>query len=616
MGKRFLYILICCALVVSLTTAASLYVPAYAADLPKYSGGSSLPQPPVSYAESLSLLGIMNGYGTLPDGTVDYGLSDDITRQSVIAMLVRALGHSRECDLNSYDMPFTDVASWATGIVGYAYESGITKGISENLLGADLTITGRDLTALMLRSLGYVSEYTYQETTLFSDSIDLTHGQFGNGASPVTRGEAAEVFYTFMGLEFKGENYTVIQFLVDTGVVEYNTAIAAGYTVSMDSALLSANQVWENFSDKLFTLVPKDIDGVSMPSVTGTYIGDGVGTASLEGIYGAVELTVNGSPLSVLGYDSEKGIIYLEMPKGNSFFSGEITVYEKGEVVYVISEKVAASGRTTDFGTTCVAPAGLPAVTSKGDFIGITTSATTLTDLSFSKEPMTVTELAQLLWPQVFIPPEPEYPRGIDPEKPMVAITYDDGPHLTHTPELLDLLEEYGVVATFFEVGSRLKTMPQFLSRMDEMGCEIGNHSYSHKNFTKLSSDGILNEIESTNAIIREQVGHNASLVRVPGGNVNDTVKSTIAFPIISWCVDTLDWKTLDADKVIKSVKSTEKLDGAIILMHSLYSSTVEASETIIPWLLDQGYQLVTVSELAEYKGYELENGKVYYSFR
>jgi peptidoglycan/xylan/chitin deacetylase (PgdA/CDA1 family) len=197
----------------------------------------------------------------------------------------------------------------------------------------------------------------------------------------------------------------------------------------------------------------------------------------------------------------------------------------------------------------------------------------------------------------------------------MVAVTYDDGPHLTNTPALLALLEKYGVVATFFEVGSRLETMPQFLTQMEELGCEIGNHSYSHSNLTRLSSSGVYQEIEKTNALIRQEVGHDATVVRAPGGNINSTVKSAIDFPLINWSIDTQDWKYRSSSHVISVIKNAGNLDGDVILMHSLYSSTVEASETIIPWLIEQGYQLVTVSELARYRDVDLTSGSVYYSF-
>lgn len=627
MRKKLLCIILGCVIILTLTSAAGAqdtdtYMPVSntaSVLLPITFTDTSVIN--LSPAEKLNLLGLMNGYGTLPDGSIDFGLADTITRQEALALLVRTLGHGDESSSNTYAMPFTDVSSWAVGIAGYAYNAGITTGISETLLGAEASITGRDLVTLMLRALGYSSSFSWDNACQASDGIGLTHGQFGDGTEAITRGEAAEVFAKFLSLSFKGESYTVIQFLTDIGAVSSDDALRAGYKVTSNEAVMTAGSVLNLSSSKLLTVTAYDIKGAELGVSYGCFIGNGVGTASLSGIRNAASLKVTASDgniydvTGICGYDEAKNLVYFSVDcVSNDYFSGEASEAQVGSVVYVLSSS-AATGRQLTDGMSCIAEAGLPAVSADGTFLGITTAEGSLTSTSFNENPMSVMDLGNLLWADSYII-EPEYPRGIDPTKPMVAVTYDDGPHLTHTPELLDLLEEYGVVATFFEVGSRLATMPQFLARMEEMGCEIGNHSYSHTNLAKLSAQGVADEIEKTNAIIREEVGHDATVVRTPGGSVNATVKSTIEAPIISWSVDTLDWKVLKASSVISSVQNTKNLDGAIILMHSLYTSTVTASETIIPWLIEEGYQLVTVSELAEYKGYELENGHVYYSFR
>lgn len=101
--------------------------------------------------------------------------------------------------------------------------------------------------------------------------------------------------------------------------------------------------------------------------------------------------------------------------------------------------------------------------------------------------------------------------------------------------------------------------------------------------------------------------------MRAPGGSINSTVKSAVKYPLIQWSVDTLDWKSRNAKSVVSVVKSNTK-DGSIILMHDLYESTAEATKTIVPRLKSQGYQMVTVTELMQIRGYDLKAGEIYYS--
>ncbi|MBE6573977.1 MAG: hypothetical protein E7652_06250 [Ruminococcaceae bacterium] len=205
--------------------------------------------------------------------------------------------------------------------------------------------------------------------------------------------------------------------------------------------------------------------------------------------------------------------------------------------------------------------------------------------------------------------------RYIDPNKPMVALTYDDGPHRTYTNQILDTMEKYGAVATFFELGNRAENCGDIIRREVELGCEVGNHSYDHPNLANLSASGVYNQINKTNNIIYNACGVWPELVRPPYGSLSTTAKNNINAPAINWSIDTLDWKYRDASYVTSVIKS-QVSDGSVILMHSLYGSTAKATEIIVPWLLSQGYQLVTVSELAEAKGIDLIDGKVYYSFR
>ena len=204
--------------------------------------------------------------------------------------------------------------------------------------------------------------------------------------------------------------------------------------------------------------------------------------------------------------------------------------------------------------------------------------------------------------------------RGIDPNKPMIALTFDDGPSY-YTPRILNCLEQYGQAATFFVVGYNAARYGSTMKRAYDMGCEIGNHSYNHPDLTNLSYNGIVNEITSTNNLILAATGANASICRTPGGSVNSTVRSAVGTPIIMWSIDTIDWKTRDTWSTVNIVLNNVR-DGDIILMHDIHSPTIAAAEILIPELVARGYQLVTVSELAQYKGIQMQNGQVYSSFR
>ena len=203
--------------------------------------------------------------------------------------------------------------------------------------------------------------------------------------------------------------------------------------------------------------------------------------------------------------------------------------------------------------------------------------------------------------------------RKIDKKKKMVALTYDDGPSV-NTPKILDTLEKYDAVATFFVVGNRVPTYSNTVKRAYGMGCEIGNHTYEHKILTRTDAAGIRNQVSRTNAAVKKITGADPIVMRPPGGCVNDTVKRQTGMPMILWSIDTLDWRTRNAASTKTAVLDHVK-DGDIVLMHDLYEATANASTTIIPTLVERGYQLVTVSELAECRG-GMKQGKLYYSFR
>lgn len=192
--------------------------------------------------------------------------------------------------------------------------------------------------------------------------------------------------------------------------------------------------------------------------------------------------------------------------------------------------------------------------------------------------------------------PEEPYVRTIDPSRPMVALTFDDGPHKTNSHALLDILEENHSVATFFEVGRNISQAPDALVRMLEMGCEVGSHSKAHGDLSLLNQSGILADLDAADTAFINAMGQAPTLVRPPYGATNKAVREGSGRSIIMWTVDTLDWKLRNAQKVTEYIQNYGNLDGEIVLLHSIHDSTIESMRTVIPWLIEQGYQLVTVT--------------------
>ena len=126
----------------------------------------------------------------------------------------------------------------------------------------------------------------------------------------------------------------------------------------------------------------------------------------------------------------------------------------------------------------------------------------------------------------------------------------------------------------------------------------------------------IQNDLNKAIKAYENVLGHKPALVRPPYGNANATVKKAINYPLINWDIDTLDWKSRNASKILNEVHKYSDYDGRIILMHGIYDSTADAVAKLVPELINKGYQLVTVSEMAQYKGITLKPGKVYLNFR
>lgn len=190
--------------------------------------------------------------------------------------------------------------------------------------------------------------------------------------------------------------------------------------------------------------------------------------------------------------------------------------------------------------------------------------------------------------------------------KTRIAFTFDDGPG-EYTDELLDCLEENNAHATFFMLGQNVGSWESTVQRMADIGCEIGSHSWDHLNLYDLSMDSVAKEFSDTDAALEKACGQKASVARAPYGNWSDDIISTVGKPFFTWSLDSMDWSYLDVNKDYDAVMNGDLTDGSIILMHDIHEPSVQAAIKMIPELVQKGYKLMTVSELAAAKGVTLQ---------
>ncbi|WP_369436086.1 polysaccharide deacetylase family protein [Lysinibacillus fusiformis] len=183
--------------------------------------------------------------------------------------------------------------------------------------------------------------------------------------------------------------------------------------------------------------------------------------------------------------------------------------------------------------------------------------------------------------------------------KKRVALTFDDGPDTRVTPQILAMLKKYDVKATFFMVGKNVSRNPATVEKVYEDGHEIGNHTWNHPKLTSLTKVNVKQEVDRTSNAIYAAIGQYPTVFRPPYGATSEQVRSVMSMPSILWSVDTLDWKHRNADKILTYVKASVK-DGSIILMHDIHQSTANGLENVILYLQQQGYELVTVSEILQ----------------
>ena len=184
---------------------------------------------------------------------------------------------------------------------------------------------------------------------------------------------------------------------------------------------------------------------------------------------------------------------------------------------------------------------------------------------------------------------------------PFIAMTFDDGPSEKLTPELLDLLAQHHIHATFFVIGTNVVAHPEVLQRAVGEGHEIGNHSWSHPAFAKMRDDSVRLQLQKTDDAIRAAIGSSPTLMRPPYGSITARQKrwinSEFGYRIILWDIDPLDWKRPGA-AVVTSRIVRETRPGSIILSHDIHPGTIKAMPATFDQLQAKGFKFVTVSEL------------------
>jgi len=184
---------------------------------------------------------------------------------------------------------------------------------------------------------------------------------------------------------------------------------------------------------------------------------------------------------------------------------------------------------------------------------------------------------------------------------PYIAMTFDDGPSATLTPKLLDLLAAHHIKATFFVIGENVAEHPEVVARAAREGHEIGNHSWSHPNFGKMSDESVRRQLQQTDDAIKNATGNRPTLMRPPYGSITTREKRWIhdefGYDIILWDVDPYDWKR-PGPAVVRARILKETRPGSIVLSHDIHPGTIEAMPSTFDELQAKGFKFVTVSEL------------------
>ncbi len=196
-------------------------------------------------------------------------------------------------------------------------------------------------------------------------------------------------------------------------------------------------------------------------------------------------------------------------------------------------------------------------------------------------------------------------------ERPLIALTFDDGPLRITTEPLLDGLEQRGVNATFFLIGDQIVGNEDLVRRMEEQGHQIGIHTYDHVILTGLNRADFDAQVEKSRGLLESVLGRDDFLLRPPYGMMDERVRAMAGSPIILWSVDPEDWRDKNTRRVVQHVVE-HAFDGAIILLHDIYPQSVQAALQIVDELHEKGYLFVTVDQLFAARGIDLKAGEVY----
>lgn len=527
--------------------------------------------------------------------------ADSMTRAMIATVLVRLA----DADVSSSDaLPFTDVPAgrWYTKAVAWAHENGLIAGIGGGLFDPKSNITREQLCVILCKfdemfGSNIRPEYVFmpfddhddiaswaEDSVSYLRMCGVTYARSGNTYSPEATLSRAEV--AAMLVRFSGDYYTNV-FDTSKRVMGVSmTKAETSFEVGMSEKLV-LNIDPADADDKTVVWTSSD-PAVAAVAADGTVTGVGQG-------YALITATARDG-----GFKASCGVS-VRLPRVSgvtlSKASSELKIGESERLTATISPWNAADKSVS--------------WTSSNSAVASVSADGTVTAHSFGTSIITVRTLdggytASCYYTIVS-------PRGIDPSKPMVAITFDDGP-CKNTNRILDILAANGAVATFFEVGRNVNSYPDIVRRTVEMGNEIGSHSYDHPQLTALGYSAIRNQVDWTNNAFINAIGYAPTLFRPPYGSRSSSVDSAVNMPMILWSVDTLDWKSRNANSVY-NVTMNNTRDGSIVLMHSLYTTTADALERILPALAAQGYQFVTVSELAMYRGYTLQPAHRYSSF-
>ncbi len=198
--------------------------------------------------------------------------------------------------------------------------------------------------------------------------------------------------------------------------------------------------------------------------------------------------------------------------------------------------------------------------------------------------------------------------------KKLVALTFDDGPNDATTPYLLDILYEKNAPATFFVLGMMLEANPEIALREEREGHEVESHTMWHQNLTAISEGDVIWDLNESKRVYTELLGHEPRFIRPPYGASDYRLENNAGVPLITWSVDSLDWRDRDRDEILTHAQQYLG-DGGIILMHDIHATTVDAVPYYIDILRENGYEFVTLLELIKIRGAEPQNGKTYTSF-